>query len=171
MWLAKEYTRSHPLDLAARLPQVEKYLLPDGLKLDAEKAELFFDEGPVVRVSGLALRGAEVIVLPAAFTLTTGKDHWEILIRARAIENGVFMVAAAQVGQHPPGNWCYGRSMIVDPWGRVLASAGGTGEAVVLAEIDIAAVKAAHDKIPNLRNGHAFTLEVPGDPVKGGVAA
>lgn len=118
-----------------------------------------------------AQAGAEIISVPAAFTRQTGEAHWETLLRARAIENGVYIVAAAQAGVHEDGRETFGHSMIIDPWGRVLASAGGTGEAVVLAEIDTTAVKAAHDKIPNLRNGRAFTLEVSGEPAKGGVAA
>ncbi len=118
-----------------------------------------------------AQAGAEIISVPAAFTRQTGEAHWETLLRARAIENGVYIVAAAQGGLHEDGRETFGHSMIVDPWGRVLASAGGTGEAIMLAEIDTAAVKAAHDKIPNLRNGRAFTLEVSGEPAKGGVAA
>ncbi len=118
-----------------------------------------------------AQAGAEIISVPAAFTRQTGEAHWETLLRARAIENGVHIIAAAQAGVHEDGRETFGHSMIIDPWGRVLASAGGTGEAIVLAEIDIAAVKAAHDKIPNLRNGRAFTLEVTGAPAKGGVAA
>ena len=118
-----------------------------------------------------AQAGAEIISVPAAFTRQTGEAHWEILLRARAIENGVYIVAAAQGGVHEDGRETYGHSMIVDPWGRVLAAAGRTGEAVVLAEIDTAAVKAAHRKIPNLRNGRAFTLEASGEPAKGGVAA
>lgn len=118
-----------------------------------------------------ALAGAEIISVPAAFTRQTGEAHWETLLRARAIENGVYIIAAAQAGVHEDGRETFGHSMIIDPWGRVLASAGGTGEALVLAEVDIAAVKAAHDKIPNLRNGRAFTLEVAGEPAKGGVAA
>lgn len=118
-----------------------------------------------------AQTGAEVISVPAAFTRQTGEAHWETLLRARAIENGVYIIAAAQAGVHEDGRETFGHSMIVDPWGRVIASAGGTGEAVVIAEIDIAAVKAARDKIPNLRNGRAFTLETVGVPAKGGVAA
>jgi predicted amidohydrolase len=118
-----------------------------------------------------AQAGAEIISVPAAFTRQTGEAHWETLLRARAIENGVYIIAAAQAGVHEDGRETFGHSMIIDPWGRVLASAGGTGEAIVLAEIDPAAVKAAHDKIPNLRNGRAFTLEVAGEPAKGGVAA
>jgi len=122
-----------------------------------------------------AQAGAQIISVPAAFTRQTGEAHWETLLRARAIENGVYIAAAAQAGAHEDGRETFGHSMIVDPWGRVLASAGGTGEAVVLAEVDTAAVKAARDKIPNLRNGRSFSLEVtgeePGAPAKGGVAA
>ena len=118
-----------------------------------------------------AVAGAEVMTVPAAFTKQTGEAHWDILLRARAIENGVFVIAAAQAGVHEDGRETFGHSMIIDPWGRVLASAGGTGEAVILAEIDPAAVKAAHDKIPNLKNGREFSIEkIPG-AVKGGVAA
>ena len=118
-----------------------------------------------------AQAGAEIISVPAAFTRQTGEAHWEILLRARAIENGVYIIAAAQAGVHEDGRETFGHSIVIDPWGRVLASAGGTGEAVVLADVDIAAVRAAHDKIPNLRNGRAFTLDVSGTSAKGGVAA
>ena len=118
-----------------------------------------------------AQAGAEIISVPAAFTRQTGEAHWETLLRARAIENGVYIAAAAQAGVHEDGRETFGHSMIIDPWGRVLASAGGTGEAIVLAEVDTAAVKAAHDKIPNLRNGRAFTLETAEASAKGGVAA
>lgn len=99
----------------------------------------------------LALRGAEVILLPAAFTLTTGKDHWETLIRARAIENGVFMVAPAQVGQHPPGLWCYGRSMVVDPWGLVIAQAADR-PMTLHATIDLEEVARVRRQVPSLAN-------------------
>ncbi|WP_117196107.1 carbon-nitrogen hydrolase family protein [Rhizobium terrae] len=117
-----------------------------------------------------ALAGAEILTVPAAFTRQTGEAHWEILLRARAIENGTFLIAAAQAGVHEDGRETFGHSMIVDPWGKVLNSAGGTGEAIVLAEIDIAAVKAARGKIPNLKNSREFTLETVSD-VAGGVAA
>jgi deaminated glutathione amidase len=106
-----------------------------------------------------ALAGAEILTLPAAFTRQTGEAHWEILIRARAIENGAFVIAAAQGGLHEDGRETFGHSMIVDPWGRVLASAGGTDEAVVVAEIDIAEVEAARRKIPNLRNSRDFKVK------------
>ncbi|MEI7894744.1 MAG: carbon-nitrogen hydrolase family protein, partial [Myxococcales bacterium] len=78
----------------------------------------------------LVVQGVRIVTVPAAFTLTTGKDHWQVLLRARAIENQVFVLAAAQHGKHPRGRVTYGKSMIVDPWGDVLAQAGeGTGEA------------------------------------------
>lgn len=99
----------------------------------------------------LALRGAEMIVLPAAFTMTTGKDHWEVLIRARAIENGLYMVAPAQIGEHPPGNWSYGRSLIVDPWGTVLATAPDA-ETVITAELDRNQVRKVRRQVPSLAN-------------------
>jgi predicted amidohydrolase len=118
-----------------------------------------------------AVAGAEVMTVPAAFTKQTGEAHWEILLRARAIENGVFVIAAAQAGVHEDGRETFGHSMIIDPWGRVLASAGGTGEAVIVADIDPAAVKAAHDKIPNLKNGREFSIEKIPAAMSGGAAA
>ncbi|MDQ3693760.1 MAG: carbon-nitrogen hydrolase family protein [Chloroflexota bacterium] len=99
----------------------------------------------------LALNGAELIILPAAFTMTTGKDHWEVLIRARAIENGVFMLAPAQVGMYLPGKWSYGRSMIVDPWGTVLATATDA-ETVVVAELDPQRLVQVRRQVPSLAN-------------------
>ncbi|MDI7864256.1 carbon-nitrogen hydrolase family protein [Rhizobiaceae bacterium n13] len=106
-----------------------------------------------------ASAGAQVMTVPAAFTRQTGEAHWEILLRARAIENGVFVIAAAQAGVHEDGRETFGHTMIIDPWGKVLAGAGGTGEAVVVADIDVRAVKAAHDRIPNLRSGRDFSIE------------
>ncbi len=81
-------------------------------------------------------RGADLVVVPAAFTHRTGRDHWELLLRARAIENQVYIVASDQYGQHTSHLTTYGCSMIIDPWGRVLDRAGDTGDAVVMAEID-----------------------------------
>ncbi|CDZ52386.1 carbon-nitrogen hydrolase family protein [Neorhizobium galegae] len=117
-----------------------------------------------------ALAGAEILTVPAAFTRQTGEAHWEILLRARAIENGAFVIAAAQGGVHEDGRETFGHSMVVDPWGKVLASAGGTGEGIVLAEIDIAAVAAARGKIPNLKNAREFSLDAVTDAA-GEVAA
>ena len=118
-----------------------------------------------------AAAGAEIMSVPAAFTRQTGEAHWEILLRARGIENGVFVIAAAQAGLHQDGRETFGHSMIVDPWGKVLAAAGGSGEGVVLADIDIGAVKAARGKIPNLKNARPFAIEEVGKPARGDVAA
>jgi predicted amidohydrolase len=97
----------------------------------------------------LALRGARVVVLPSAFTLPTTRDHWEVLVRARAIENEVFVVAANQVGAHPGGHRSGGRSMIVDPWGVVLAQAGD-GEGFVAADLDLARQQEIRAQLPVL---------------------
>jgi predicted amidohydrolase len=118
-----------------------------------------------------ALAGADVISLPAAFTRQTGEAHWDVLVRARAIENGVFMIAAAQAGLHEDGRETYGHSIIVDPWGRVLAQASGTGEAVVTADIDIAEVRSARQKVPNLRNARDFHVHLATDGTSGGKPA
>jgi predicted amidohydrolase len=98
-----------------------------------------------------ALRGARVVSLPSAFTLHTGKDHWEVLVRARAIENQVFMLAAGQIGKHPPGRESYGRSMIVDPWGVTLAVAPDD-ECHVVAELDLDLQVQIREKLPSLAN-------------------
>ena len=108
----------------------------------------------------LAEAGASFLAIPSAFTQQTGEAHWHVLIRARAIENGCFVFAAAQGGKHENGRETYGHSLIVDPWGRVLAE-GGTEPGVVMAEIDPAAAAAARAKIPSLRHGRRFELVEP----------
>lgn len=106
-----------------------------------------------------AMAGAEILTVPAAFTRQTGEAHWEILLRARAIENGAFLLAAAQGGTHEDGRETFGHSMIIDPWGRILAQAAGDGEAVLVADVDVSEVAATRRKIPNLRNSREFSLE------------
>src|SRR5690606_13131945 len=91
-----------------------------------------------------------------------GEAHWHVLLRARAIENGAFVVAAAQGGVHEAGRETFGHSLIVDPWGRVLAEAGHAEPGVIVAEIDTAQSAAARAKIPNLKNAREFTLETVG---------
>jgi deaminated glutathione amidase len=99
----------------------------------------------------LALREARVITVPSAFTERTGRDHWEVLLRARAVENQVFVVAADQIGEAPPHYRSYGRSSIVDPWGVVLAEAPDS-ECYISAELDLAAQDRIRDSLPSLRN-------------------
>jgi predicted amidohydrolase len=99
----------------------------------------------------LALRGALVLTVPANFTRATGEAHWEVLLRARAIENQAFVVAAAQRGEYPPGMPAYGNSMIVDPWGSVLARATLDGGSVV-ADLDFARLAEVRERIPSLAN-------------------
>jgi len=99
----------------------------------------------------LAVRGARIVALPAAFTLTTTRDHWSTLVRARAIENQVFMIAANQFGEHAAGQHSGGRSMIVDPWGVVLAQAAD-GEGHVIAEVDLERQREIRERLPALAN-------------------
>jgi deaminated glutathione amidase len=108
----------------------------------------------------LAEAGASFFAIPSAFTRVTGEAHWHVLMRARAIENGCFVLAAAQGGKHENGRETFGHSLIVDPWGRVLAE-GSTEPGVVMAEIDPAAVAAARAKIPSLHHGRRFELVEP----------
>lgn len=99
----------------------------------------------------LAVRGAEVFILPSAFTLETGRDHWDVLIRARAIENACYVIAPAQFGPHPPGRLTYGRSMIVDPWGTILAQAPDT-TGLIHADLDLDRVRDVRHRLPSLEH-------------------
>jgi predicted amidohydrolase len=108
----------------------------------------------------LAEAGASFISIPSAFTRQTGEAHWHVLIRARAIENGSFVFAAAQGGRHENGRETFGHSLIVDPWGRILAE-GGTEPGVMLAKIDPADVAAARARIPSLQHGRRFEVLTP----------
>jgi predicted amidohydrolase len=107
----------------------------------------------------LAEAGASYLSAPACFTRQTGEAHWHVLHRARAVETGSFMISAAQAGKHEDGRETYGHSLIVDPWGRVLAEAG-TEPGVVLAEIDPAKVADARQRIPALKHGRPFRVEI-----------
>ncbi|MGX5845936.1 carbon-nitrogen hydrolase family protein [Mesorhizobium sp. PL10] len=105
-----------------------------------------------------ALAGADLLSVPAAFTRQTGESHWHVLLRARAIENGAYVVAAAQGGLHEDGRETYGHSLIVDPWGRIIAEAAHAEPCVIVAEIDTAQSSAARKKIPNLKNARDFAV-------------
>jgi len=108
----------------------------------------------------LAEAGAIMLAIPSAFTRQTGEAHWHVLNRARAIENGCFVFAAAQAGKHESGRETFGHSLIVDPWGRILAE-GGTEPSVVMAEIDPAEVSNARARIPSLQHGRRFEIVEP----------
>jgi len=112
----------------------------------------------------LALRGARVIAVPSAFTLATGRDHWEVLLRARAIEDQVFVVAPNQVGEAPPHYSSFGHSLIVDPWGAVLATAPD-GEGFVAAELDFVEQDRVRESLPSLANRQpeAYLWPQPGE--------
>jgi predicted amidohydrolase len=107
----------------------------------------------------LALRGAEMLFVPAAFTVVTGEAHWEVLVRARAIENGCFVVAPGQVGEHLPGRECYGHSLIVDPWGTVLAEVA-EGVGICAADLELDRLDRVRAQLPSLQNRRPQTYDL-----------
>ncbi|MBF9232752.1 carbon-nitrogen hydrolase family protein [Microvirga alba] len=118
----------------------------------------------------LAENGASFLSAPACFTKQTGEAHWNVLHRARAIETGSFMISAAQGGLHEDGRETFGHSIIVDPWGRVLAEAGAE-PGVILAEIDPGLVADARGRIPTLKNARPFEVATMSSPSSAGKAA
>jgi nitrilase len=100
---------------------------------------------------GYAEQGTDLLLVPAAFTHTTGQAHWEILLRARAIENLAFVAASAQGGVHPNGRQTWGQSMLIDPWGEVLASLA-QGQGVVVAELDASSMAQRRSQLPALQH-------------------
>ena len=118
----------------------------------------------------LAVRGARIIALPAAFTLTTTREHWEVLVRARAIENQAFVIAANQVGEHPADQHSGGRSMIVDPWGVILAQAPDN-ECHILAELDLERQREIRARLPSLANRRPEAYRWPAPEAVEGRAA
>jgi deaminated glutathione amidase len=109
----------------------------------------------------LTLKGARIVTVPANFTRVTGEAHWEVLLRARAIENQVFVVAPGQGRRPGPEGDSYGNSMIVDPWGEILARAGGEGESFVAADLDLARQDEVREKLPSLANRVAAAYRWP----------
>ena len=107
----------------------------------------------------LAKQGSEVLMVPSAFTKKTGEAHWHVLNRARAIENGAFVISACASGLIDGGGECYGHSLIIDPWGKVLAD-GGIGSGVISAKINLGKVKDTRQKIPSLNHDRAFKLKI-----------
>jgi len=108
----------------------------------------------------LALRGALAITVPSAFTATTGRDHWEVLLRARAIENQLFVIAAGQTGEAPPHYDSWGHSMLVDPWGRVL-DVLAAGEGFAIADLDLDELADVRERVPSLANRQAGAYAWP----------
>ena len=111
----------------------------------------------------LALRGARIVTVPANFTRITGEAHWEILLRARAIENQVFVIAPGQGNRPGPEGDSYGNSMIIDPWGEVLARAPAEGAVAISAELDLARQDEIREKLPSLANRVAAAYRWPAD--------
>lgn len=134
---------------------VEEAVLGMGICYDLRFPALF---------NALAKAGADILTAPACFTRQTGEAHWSVLQRARAIETGSFMISAAQGGRHEDGRESYGHSIIVDPWGRVLAE-GGDSPGVFLAAIDLALVAEARARIPALSHARDITVTRRGFPV------
>src|SRR2546423_509415 len=130
-------------DLAV-LPEYVDHLGP---ARSAPKPEPVDGEVPAV----FAVAGATALVVPAAFMLHTGRDHWEVLLRARAIENQCYVLAAGQIGDHRPGRTCFGRSMVVDPWGTVLTQAPDT-VGVSVADLDPDRLATIRAELPSLAN-------------------
>lgn len=128
-------------------------LIPDALKAARLGLSVCYDLRFPELFRILALDGATIIVVPAAFTATTGPAHWELLLRARAVENAVFVIGAGQVGALPPGMpRCHGHSMIVDPWGTILAQRSEPSPGVVHAELDLTEVARVRAELPVLAN-------------------
>ena len=135
---------------AARLVRVDEAMVGLSVCYDLRFPELY---------KAQAQAGAQILTMPAAFTRQTGEAHWHVLLRARAIENGAFVIAAAQGGEHEDGRETYGHSMIVDPWGKVVAELDHDQPGVLIADIDLAQADAARLRIPNLANGREFVLQ------------
>lgn len=148
----ESWRESNSYDGGSRAVVVETGLGPVGLSIcyDIRFAGLY---------RALAEAGAEILTAPACFTRQTGEAHWQVLQRARAIETGSFMISAAQGGRHEDGRESYGHSIIVDPWGRILAE-GEAEPGLVMARIDRSLVADARTRIPALRNGRPFRVEV-----------
>jgi predicted amidohydrolase len=118
----------------------------------------------------LAAAGAEILTVPSAFTRVTGEAHWHVLLRARAIENGCFVLAAAQGGRHESGRTTYGHSIAISPWGEILAEAGAE-PGVLIADIDLAQVNDVRGRIPALAHSCPFTVQHAEAPAEQDTAA
>lgn len=144
----KESNSVHPGEQAVVAAISEDFTLGLTICYDVRFAYLYRD---------LTKLGANIMAVPAAFTVPTGQAHWEVLLRARAIETGSYVIAPGQVGEHEGGRKTYGHSMIIDPWGKVLAEKP-EGEGYILADIDIAKVEEARSSVPALKHDRSYQL-------------
>ncbi len=145
-----EYRESRSVEAGAEIPSVYH-----SLELGKISSVICYDLRFPELFRALADRGSEIIFVPSAFTKLTGQAHWEILLRARAIENQCFILAPAQTGSHGKGRETYGHSMAINPWGEVIANAE-EGEKVIFAEIDLDQVEKVRKKIPALKHRKEF---------------
>lgn len=160
-----QYDKIHMFDVD--LPNGDKYRESDSNRA-GDKAVVANADGVKVGLSvcydvrfpylyrAMAKQGAQIITIPAAFTVPTGQAHWEILLRARAIETGCFVLAAAQTGVHEGGRATYGHSMIIAPWGQILAQLQSDSPGYVCAQLDLADVEKARTAIPALTHDRAI---------------
>ncbi|MBC7770200.1 MAG: carbon-nitrogen hydrolase family protein [Phycisphaerales bacterium] len=147
---AETYRESETVDGGA------KAVLADGPMSAKIGLTICYDIRFAPLYAALAQAGAEIIAAPSAFTVPTGQAHWETLLRARAIETGAFVIAPAQGGRHEDGRATWGHSMIVDPWGKVLAALDHDEPGLIVADLDLEHVAAARAKIPAWRGGREF---------------
>lgn len=163
--IAARYDKIHMFDVSLENGEVYKESATHAPGRDAVIADLPFaklglticyDVRFAALYRALAQFGAEIIAVPAAFTVPTGKAHWETLLRARAIETGAYIIAPAQCGMHEGGRGTWGHSMIISPWGEILAEAGDT-PCVITADFDAARVKEARSAVPSLTHDREFS--------------
>ena len=169
--LQETYDKIHLFD--ANLPNNEVYkesdIITSGDKAVVSRINEHFIAGMTVCYDlrfaylyrSLAHAGANLMCIPSAFTVPTGKAHWEVLQRARAIETGSFVIAPAQVGMHEGGRRTYGHSLIISPWGKILAQKE-EGEGIVMADLDVAEVGRARTALPSLKHDREYTVKEQG---------
>ena len=165
--IAARYDKIHLFDVdldASKVYRESSTVVPGGRAVIAESPwggiglSICYDLRFAALYRSLAQGGASILAIPAAFTRTTGEAHWHILNRARAIENGAFVLAPCQTGDLKGGGAAYGHSLIIDPWGKVLAD-GGTAEGFIIADLDLEEVARARGRIPSLQHDRPFALK------------
>jgi len=168
--LTARYDKIHLFDVD--LPNGEKYRESERIRPGAQAVVTPTPWGPLGMTvcydlrfphlyRDLAKAGATMISIPAAFTVPTGKAHWHVLLRARAIETGAFVFAPAQCGEHAGGRRTYGHSLIVAPWGEILAEAGDDAPGIIMADIDFTAVEQARGQVPSLKHDRDYARPQP----------